>query len=307
MSDPIAGALARHRLWALLSALLRDGGTDELANLVRAVPALAPHWRESSRERAVALQHALGFQVAPWASAFLSADGTRGGDVAFAIAEEMGAGGFRAVGAEPDHVASSASYLAHLALAEFHARQDEAGRALARVLELRRAFHVRYLLRWTPQLAAAVRSVDEGLVAEAVDCVVELAVAEAGDDDEPGGSAPEDAIEGVRDLARRLLVPASSGAWLGHRAIADAARAGGLAVGMGARTDRLADLLRLAAASGVRRAVAGALDVELAAQDRRLAAFGGLGAGVAAPRRLLAASRAWLERYMCAADQEVPA
>jgi TorA maturation chaperone TorD len=287
-----APARARHRLWALLASILRDGGADELAPMVLRVPALRGAWIGDSTERAAEHQRIFGWEVAPWESAFLSPDGLRGGDSEDAVRVWMAEVGFAPVGIEPDHVAAEAALQAHLALAEAHAWEDDRADVAARCAALRRSFAGRHGNRWMPQLAAAVAAADDGLFAAAAALAAEL-MADEGDVAAPaGGAEPMDADDpSVSTLARRLGAPAWAGIWLPHAALARVARAAGASLPVCGRADRLAELVRACAAE---RAAAVALDEEFRAQDARLSEFERLGVAVGPARARVARARAFV-------------
>lgn len=181
------------------------------------------------------------FQLPPYASIHLGAEGMLGGEAA-----ERVAGFWRALGlvppAEPDHLAALLGLYA--ALAEAEAGEEHPARRLLRG-EARRALLWEHLLVWVPgYVRAAARVAGPGLRPWA-EALLSALLAEAAAD--PGGpgplplhlreapavAAPSD--DGLDAYLGRVLAPVRSGMVITRRDLAGAARRLGLGLRMGER------------------------------------------------------------------------
>jgi len=319
-------AEARARGYHLLGRLLAVGPVQSLRDAASQVPALAAALPTERDDDAVAADHhaLFGFDILPYEGVFRAADGLLGGPATAAVASSYAAAGWIPPddGESADHAAVELAFLAWAAgIQADAARAGDEGRAL-RAARAQRHFLETHLLHWLPALAAAVASAGPRDGAPFYAAVLGLAVDLAADhvqdvpmaadqaqDVEADGTvgiaedgAPDAAERllaeprtGLRDIARFLTSPARAGVYLGRGAVVRAARTAGVPHGFGDRTSMLGDALSAAAHLDRVGELARALDEEVAAQARWVAARRVV-AGEAGLRILERALAPWAER-----------
>jgi TorA maturation chaperone TorD/predicted transcriptional regulator len=222
------------------------------------VPALAGHLPSpfDADEAAADHQHLFGFNVFAHEAIFRAEDGLLGG-----LAGEAVVASYRQAGYTPEIAASSADHLGHelgllafLCGAEADAWQDGVPAAVRRTRILQRDFLHTHLLPWLPPLALALGRQSNAFYA----AVAKLTLALAADHATALGGLPvgwalpalpprDEAQTGLREIARLLLAPVSSGLYLSRDDIGALAQALQLPRGFGGREQMLVNLLRAAA------------------------------------------------------------
>ena len=151
---PLERAASRSHAYSLLSRIYLDGLTDEMYAWVSTIPSWEAACPKSfdGDQAAAQYQRIFGFNVPPYASIFLEADGHLGGAVS-AYADRV----FRDAGLEikasdvmPDHIGLELAYLGHLSMLEAKCLEegDQVRREL--VQEEVGAFASAHLIYWLP-------------------------------------------------------------------------------------------------------------------------------------------------------------
>ena len=233
--DLVDQAGRRARLAALLGALLLEEPGPALAALARGIPALEP-LAGGDPEVAVQYERLLLRDVPPYESVFLSDDGQLGGETARAVAGVYTRHGFDEDGrwrvAGADHLGLQLRFYAQLCAEESAGwEEDRPDRAVAAV-EAERTFLAEHLGRWGPVAAdVLVSAAGAGPYRALAEALVDF-LAEEAERLRPAPDHPElPALEarvpparlGPARLARWLLAPGSSGAWLDAGTLAEAA------------------------------------------------------------------------------------
>lgn len=233
--DLVGQAGRRARLAALLGALLLEEPGPALAALARGVPALEP-LAGGDPEVAVQYERLLLRDVPPYESVFLSDDGQLGGETARIVAGVYTRHGFDEDGrwrvAGADHLGLQLRFYAQLCAEESAGwEEDRPDRAVAAV-EAERTFLAEHLGRWGAVAADVLASAAGAGPYQALAEALADFLAEEADRLRPAPDHPElPALEprvpparlGPARLARWLLAPGSSGAWLDAGTLADAA------------------------------------------------------------------------------------
>jgi len=254
-------ALARARAWGLLGDLFRRGLTPETLPAWRAAD-LAELPADPDPDRlAAAWTRLFLVELSPHESAFLSADGLLGGDVAGSVrADRARAGLGDPADLEADHLGAECGWLAFLSGAEADARRD--GVDVAPLHRLQAEALDGHLLRWLPTLAHAV----DGLAGVpgagpyraglrlALDLAREQHLA-LGRPRTPWALPPwEDVLAaedtGLRRIAASLCRPSQAGGVYTRPVLTAMGRALELPGGFGSRVDQLEGLLLSAAQYG---------------------------------------------------------
>ena len=238
--DLVDQAARRARLAALLGRLLVCEPGPDLAPLVAGVDELAP-LASGDGVLDADYERLLLREVPVYESAFLGDDGQRGGPISAAVAAVYAATGFDETDqwrvAGPDHLGLELRYYAHLCAEEAAGWESDRPDRATRAVDAAREFLALHLGGWGEVAMEAVRrrSGDSPYAAVA-DAVSAFLAAEAErlrpEPDHPGlppvdvGNAPPRL--GPARLARWLLSPACSGAFLD----ADDLAAGALALGI---------------------------------------------------------------------------
>jgi nitrate reductase delta subunit len=220
---------------------------------------------------------ALVFQVYPYASVYLGAEGMLGGD-----ARDRIAGFWRALGAEPpaepDHATVLLAALAELGGADQSVARPS-GRATetpyndARVHAARRALYWEHVASWMPPFLAALRRVGSPFYAAWAERVADVLAAEAAALGPPAALpacfrvAPPEPPASLDALLALVLAPVQAGALLVRDDLARCAAALGLGLRAGERRYALRALLEQDAAR-VLAWLAGELRVQAAAYPR---------------------------------------
>lgn len=260
--DLAGQAASRARLAALLGRLVVAEPGPDLEALVAGVGRLAPL---ASGDPALAsdYERLLLREVPLYESAFLDDGGQRGGPVASAVADAYASAGFDEAGAwrvaGPDHLGLELRCYAHLCAEEAAGWDADQPDRATRAVEAARQFLACHLGAWGEVAMAAVRRrAGTSPYASVADAVVSFLGSEAErlrpDPDHPGlaplaGGAPPGRM-GARRLARWLLAPACSGAYLDTGDLALAARSVGIPWRPPDPRSRFADVAEDAAAAG---------------------------------------------------------
>ena len=245
--------------FGLLGELASRGPDARTLALARALPGLREALPEGDAllSLQVAHQRAFGFEVPPWAGAFLSEDGQVGGEATLATAALLQAHGLRlpVAGEGPEQLGVLLSLVAELLQRAVDSRPADP-RGAARLVDAATRLTAERLLPWLPPLVAAVRRVDRGLPRAIVDLAWGLGLAlharggEGADPPSPLGRGAPDlghADTSTRDIAAYLTAPSRCGIFFGRSAWGGAAYALGVPASLGSRADMARDLLLTAA------------------------------------------------------------
>lgn len=298
----------RPRAYRLLSRLYLRGISAGDLPLLADVPDLAPHLPEPFEPDEAAAEHQrlLQREVLPYASVFLEADGSLGGDVSASVGRRFDAAGLERPASEPpDHVGRELELLA--ALAE---RPDgdpaEGGGGTLDLIE-------GHVLWWVPALVPALRRNADAFWGTAARLTLALVVdhrAALADDAAPHRAPPwnlqgiprdplDDPTVDLREVATFLMLPSRSGLYLSEADARSLGRSDRLPGGFGSRARVLETVFHSAVAYDAMPDVAEALHRVVDEVGRALGAMedDGLPAGFAEPwLRRLEQTEAVLER-----------
>jgi TorA maturation chaperone TorD len=238
--DLVDQAVTRARLAALLGRLLAGEPGPDLEPLVAGVARLAP-LAAGGLALAADYERLLLREVPVYESVFLDADGQRGGPTASAVSatyESIGydeAGAWRVAG--PDHLGLELRCYAHLCAEEAAGWESDQPDRAARAVEAARGFLAAHLGAWGEVAMEAVRRrAGASPYADVAVAVTSFLASEAErlrpDPDHPGlppvdVDAPPRRM-GPHRLARWVLAPACSGAYLDTEDLGAAALALGI-------------------------------------------------------------------------------
>jgi TorA maturation chaperone TorD len=238
--DLVDQAATRARLAALLGRLLAGEPGPDLEPLVAGVEALAP-LATGGCSLAADYERLLLREVPVYESVFLDADGQRGGPTASAVSATYESLGFDETGAwrvaGPDHLGLELRCYAHLCAEEAAGWHSDQPDRAARAVEAARGFLAAHLGAWGEVAMEAVRRrAGASPYAEVAAAVTSFLASEAErlrpDPDHPGlGPVDLDRTPvrmGPHRLARWLLAPACSGAYLDTQDLEAAALALGI-------------------------------------------------------------------------------
>lgn len=151
---PLERAVSRSHAYSLLSRIYLDGLTDEMYAWVCMIPSWEAACPKSFDEDQAAAQYQrlFGFNVPPYASIFMEADGHLGGAVT-TYADRA----FREAGLEikasdvmPDHIGLELAYLGHLSMLEARCLEEGDQRRYELMQEETGVFTSTHLLHWLP-------------------------------------------------------------------------------------------------------------------------------------------------------------
>lgn len=238
--DLVDQAVTRARLAALLGRLLAGEPGPDLAPLVAAVERLAP-LADGGPSLAADYERLLLREVPVYESVFLDAGGQRGGPTASAVSAAYESVGFDEMGAwrvaGPDHLGLELRCYAHLCAEEAAGWESDQPDRAVRAVEAARGFLATHLGAWGEVAMEAVRRrAGASPYAEVAVAVTSLLASEAErlrpDPDHPGlpplDVDPPPRRMGPHRLARWLLAPACSGAYLDTEDLGAAALALGI-------------------------------------------------------------------------------
>jgi TorA maturation chaperone TorD len=224
--DLVDQAVTRARLAALLGRLLAGEPGPDLAPFVAGVEGLAP-LATGDPSLAADYERLLLREVTVYESVFLDAGGQRGGRRATEVSAAYESAGFDETGAwrvaGPDHLGLELRCYAHLCAEEAAGWESDQPDRAARAVEAARGFLASHLGAWGEVAMEAVRRrAGASPYAEVAVAVSSFVASEAErlrpDPDHPGLRPvevdPPPARMGPNRLARWLLAPACSGAYL---------------------------------------------------------------------------------------------
>lgn len=256
-------AQARSNSYTLFGRLFLEGITAELLPYVQAVPLLAADLPTPvDLDEAAAEHHTLfSFNVLPYATLFVTADGILGGSVTNQMQQL-----YRQIGFVPDpatvaadHLGHQLTFLAHLSASEVEAVQNLP--STASIWSKRQAvFLNEHLLPWllpclvgveragSPFYASVARLTSSLLLSHQNDLAPLDVAARAVkiDSDTPSLSILEDERTSLRDIAHFLMTPCQSGLFLSSQTVGDIARQLELPRGFGNREQIFLNLMRTA-------------------------------------------------------------
>ena len=257
-------ALARGRLYTLLQQLTLHGLTPDLLPLVQEIADLRVLIPEpyDSKEAAADYQDLFGFNVFPFESTFLEAEGMLGGAVTDAVLRSYQEIGYQhspsSVG--PDQLSEELGALAHLCLAEADALEDRRPEVVERMQTEQARFLCQHILRWVLPCVLAIRAQENPFYSELGSLATELLESHTADlTDAIGTALPlqftlppvsdilADEKTSLDDVANFLLTPAQSGLFLSRDVIQHWGRQHRLPRGFGGRKQTLGNLFRSAA------------------------------------------------------------
>ncbi len=283
--DEASQARAYSRGYQLLGAFSAQGLTSQMLELLRQVGALAellPHLYDAEGA-AAAHYRVFGQSVPAWQSAFLSADGRRGGDEAERVQIACAHIGFAPPAAlDADSLACELAALAHLCAAEADAWEDGKQSPARQARVLQATFLGDHLLRWLPPLCEALQRQPPLYAAVGAllrDVVADHASALAAFMPLPQPAtvaAPPDVGASETNLGAIvgwLLAPASAGFLLMHEELQQMAASASLPAGFGDRRTTLTQLLRAAGEYDALPLLLDALEVRTAAAAAAYAAM----------------------------------
>lgn len=261
-------ARARHRSYALLGRLFREGITRQILPTLERIARLAVLLPErfNEDEAAASYYHLFGFNVFAYEAIFLGssedqAPAQLGGETTHGVEQFYRRVGYRtdATDLSVDHIAYEFGLLAHLAAAEAEAWEDQHSEKARQMQQHQAAFLAGHLLRWLPAVSEAIRSQKQpffSAVAElALDLIEDHAVELASDslltapEDRWLPSPPDllsDEKTGLREVAHYLTTPALSAIYLSRDTIGVLAQSLELPRGFGSRQQLLENLLHAA-------------------------------------------------------------
>ena len=256
--------LARGRSYSyqLFGGLFLEGVTADRLPWIAAVESLTavlPHPFDP-HEAAAVHYDLFSFQLHPYASLFLDADGLSGGPAADQISAAYRTADFNAAAdAAPDHLGQTLLFLAHLAELEADSWQRGDAAVAQQQQTAQGQFLRRHLLPWLFPVVTAVRQQQNPFYGELAQLTLELIMSHV--DAAPEG-APEGAPDngriplplapppfnseeaGLREMVRYLTTPFLSGVYCGRHDIGRIARALNLPRGFGGRETMLLNLFR---------------------------------------------------------------
>ncbi len=301
-----AGSLAQSRGFALLGELFGAGLTPGARAAWGQVPEAAGLVSALSDEAAAeAYTRACQLEMAPYESAFCSADGLLGGECVDAVRALRLRCGLPNEG-EVDHLGEELRWLAFLTGASADAARD--GVPAEHILELERQVLDQHVLRWLPALVASLRAQANApaLWVLAADLGLALAVDRrvALGGEPPAWALPvaisvlDDERAGLRRIAEHLALPVQAGGMLCRSTLVGIGRTLDLPAGFGARADLLEGLFRSAAHYGRVSSLCEALEQQLSGWERSWRTLDGAGLGLlSAPwHARIAATRGLLRR-----------
>lgn len=255
-------ALARSRIYDLLSRLFLRGLRADLLPYVAGIPELAAVLPAAfdTDEAAAEHQALFGFNVFPYQSIFLDPEGLLGGEESARVQASYARAGFDVAFADasPDHMGYELAFLAFLCGAEADALEDDLPETAALMRQHQADFLAAHLLRWlapftvaiTRQGApfyAALAEVMQAVVADHAVAVMSAASTQATFTLPATPDLLADPETGLRDIADYLLSPPQSGIYLARADLEGLGRRFDLPRGFGERRQLLLNLLHAAA------------------------------------------------------------
>lgn len=286
--EPLEFARARQQGYTLLGEILLDGVSERWLPHVRALPTLVatlPATPEPD-ELAARYQALWGFDLFPFESLFLSAEGLVGtrSDLLLSHYRRQS---FQPRAESADHLGAQFLFLAWLAQREAAALAQRDQAQLGALHGAQRAFLEEHLLRWFPALLAALARQGapfyQALLAMGAELLKAHHAALTSEPPPPWAlpAAPEllaDERAGLREIAAYLLAPPHSGLFLSRSDLGRLAGALAVPCGFGSRQQVAETLLRSAAQYDALPTLFTLLRALLAEEERALK-----GAGWAAP------------------------
>ena len=254
-------ALALGRMYTLLGQIYRYGLTANLLPLVQEIDLLAevmPTPIDLS-QAAAAHQTLFGFNVFPFESAFLEAEGMLGGAIADGVLQSYRRIGYSsspdAVGA--DQLGEELMALAHLCLAESDAWLEERAGIARRMQSEQRRFLQQHILRWIFPCTLAVDAQENLFYSTVASLTVDLLASHIADLTDAKASSTQfslpttpnilaDEKTSLADIVNLLLTPSLSGLFLSRDLLQKWGRRYRLPSGFGGRKLLLNNLIRSA-------------------------------------------------------------
>lgn len=275
---PAQTAVARQRAYALFSRLFRDGITTATRPFLESIPELADGLKRPFQpDEAAAAHHDLfQFNVLPYESLFLAADGLLGGSVSHAVSHSYQQVGWQvdAAASSPDHIGHELGLLAFLSAAEADAWADDLLPEAVRMRQRQSDFLQGHLLRWLPPFVLAIRRQAHPFYAKLAALTLALAadhvtafVATDAFTLPPPPDLLADEKTGLKEIAAFLMTPLHSGLFLSRDDVARLGRAHQLPRGFGGRAQLLTNLLRTAVQYDAFPTLVSALQALLAAEE----------------------------------------
>jgi len=251
-------ALAYSRLYSLLSGLYVHGLTRENLESVRMASPLAAALTEpvNLEEAAADHQHQFGFNVFPYASAFLDPSGLLGGAISDRHIQEYQQGGYRPRSSEgADHIGNELGFIAHINRLESSAWTEEDAEAAHEFKGRMSRLIDNHIFPWLAPFALAVRHQGNSFFIQVVDLTLEsldqqrrqygrakskpLALPKT-------PPVADDNLNDIKNISSHLLTPLSSGIFLSRDDIGRLAQRLTLPRGFGQRRHMIENLFESA-------------------------------------------------------------
>ena len=260
---PVTAALARERTYRLFGRLYLGGLSSSLLPLVRALPGLT-EWVPAAVDADMAAadhHHLFRFNLFPYQSIFLDAEGLLGGAESNRVRRSYRSCGFAVKNdGNPDHVGHELGLMAFLCGAERDAWEDGEDEMARRIRRRQRDFLQSHLLLWIFPFVLAVgqqrQPFYEALAELTMDLVYDHALALGNDGTFPQPDSfrlpePPALLEekktGLKEIAAYLATPPYAGLFLSRDAIGRLGRQLEIPRGFGDRRQTLVNLMRSAA------------------------------------------------------------
>lgn len=288
--DVSDAALARHHAYALFSQLYIHGLTPSVLPYVKAIPELARTVSSALAPDAAAADyyHLFGFNLFPYASAFVGEDSLLGGTVTESVSAAYADGGFcaRTTFTADDHIGRQLAFMAFLCVCEAKAC-EQAHTVAARDAQRRQLrFMHAHMLNWLPPFAVALQRQKNRFFAALGDLTISFVnahVAQLGGEKSsgrgycavhsPSEPAHRDGHLVLKDLADYLTTPYACGLALTRETISRLGREVQQPSGFGSRRDMLLTLLETAQRYGRLLHLLTALEVEAKVWQKSFATF----------------------------------